>query len=87
MVSIKGKTLKEIYKEAPGYLEWLSGQDRTDPVIKKGIEMMFDAVKQNGNQKSNKQEQTPPPPTNEPKDTQPEKQEDKPSATDDFPFE
>jgi len=51
----KGKTLKEIYKAHPDYLEWLLKQDRTDPVIKKGIELMFQAVEE---QKKQKQEQT-----------------------------
>ncbi len=47
----KGKTLKEIYKAQPDYLEWLLKQDRTDPVIKKGIELMFEAVRQQAQQK------------------------------------
>ncbi|MDE3837904.1 hypothetical protein C0966_00580 [Bacillus methanolicus] len=47
----KGKTLKEIYKTQPDYLEWLVKQDRTDPVIKKGIELMFQAVKQQNTKK------------------------------------
>ena len=51
----KGKTLKEIYKSHPDYLEWLLKQDRTDPVIKKGIELMFQAIEE---QKKQKQEQT-----------------------------
>jgi DNA segregation ATPase FtsK/SpoIIIE-like protein len=51
----KGKTLKEIYKAQPDYLEWLLNQDRTDPVIKKGIELMFEAVKQQAQQKQEQQ--------------------------------
>ncbi|WP_117017108.1 hypothetical protein [Aeribacillus pallidus] len=54
----KGKTLKEIYKSHPDYLEWLLKQDRTDPVIKKGIELMFEAVKQQEQNKHVQQEQT-----------------------------
>jgi len=54
----KGKTLKEIYKAQPDYLEWLLKQDRTDPVIKKGIELMFEAVKQQEQSKHVQQEQT-----------------------------
>ncbi|MEK5272583.1 hypothetical protein NSR00_17880 [Aeribacillus sp. FSL K6-8394] len=54
----KGKTLKEIYKAQPDYLEWLLKQDRTDPVIKKGIELMFEAVKQQEQNKHVQQEQT-----------------------------
>jgi uncharacterized protein (DUF3820 family) len=53
----KGKTLKEIYKMQPDYLEWLLKQDRTDPVIKKGIELMFEAVKQQAQQKQAQQQQ------------------------------
>lgn len=53
----KGKTLKEIYKAQPDYLEWLLKQDRTDPVIKKGIELMFEAVKQQAQQKQVQQQQ------------------------------
>jgi len=55
----KGKTLKEIYKTHPDYLQWLVKQDRTDPVIKKGIELMFEAVKQQEQNKHvQQQEQT-----------------------------
>lgn len=52
----KGKTLKEVYKEQPDYLEWLLTQDRTDPVIKKGIELMFEAVRQQAQQKQVQEE-------------------------------
>ncbi|WP_078430458.1 hypothetical protein [Alkalihalobacterium alkalinitrilicum] len=41
----KGKTLKEIFKEDKQYLEWVKNNDRTDPIIKKAVEIMFDAVK------------------------------------------
>lgn len=51
----KGKTLKEIYKTQPDYLEWLLKQERTDPVIKKGIELMFEAVRQQAQQKQEQQ--------------------------------
>ncbi|WP_031405307.1 exodeoxyribonuclease X C-terminal domain-containing protein [Geobacillus vulcani] len=53
----KGKTLKEIYKAQPDYLEWLLKQDRADPVIKKGIELMFEAVRQQAQQKQAQQQQ------------------------------
>ena len=53
----KGKTLKEIYKAQPDYLEWLLKQDRTDPVIKKGIELMFEAVRQQAQQKQAQKQQ------------------------------
>jgi uncharacterized protein (DUF3820 family) len=62
----KGKTLKEIYKTQPDYLEWLLKQDRTDPVIKKAIELMFEAVRQQAQQKQEQQnaEQPEPVPDN-----------------------
>lgn len=41
----KGKTLGEIYRLNKNYLEWLVTQDRTDPIIKKAINIMFEAVK------------------------------------------
>lgn len=41
----KGKSLKEVWDEAPEYLEWLAGQDRTDATIKKAIGLMTDYVK------------------------------------------
>ena len=47
----KGKTLKEIYKAHPDYLDWLLKQDRTDAVIKKAIQLMFEAVKQQAQSK------------------------------------
>jgi len=40
----KGKTLKEIYLSDKSYLQWLVKQDRTKPVIKKAINIMFEAV-------------------------------------------
>ena len=41
----KGKTLAEIYKTDRQYLEWLYGDDKTEPVVKMGIGILFDAVK------------------------------------------
>ncbi|WMM26695.1 hypothetical protein RBU61_08450 [Tissierella sp. MB52-C2] len=41
----KGKTLEEVYKEAPDYIKWLLGNDRTDPVIKKACEMLVSSPK------------------------------------------
>lgn len=41
----KGKTLEEVYKEAPDYIQWLLGNDRTDPVIKKACEMLMSGPK------------------------------------------
>lgn len=40
----KGKTLGEIYKADKGYLEWLDGNEKTDPIIKKGISILVRAV-------------------------------------------
>ncbi|KIL80704.1 hypothetical protein [Bacillus badius] len=53
----KGKTLGEIYRSNKDYLEWLAGQDRTDAMIKKAIEIMFAAVVEKG---SNQRQQKPP---------------------------
>lgn len=41
----KGKTLEQVYKEAPDYITWLLGNDRTDPVIKKACEMLVNDTK------------------------------------------
>ncbi len=40
----KGKTLGEIYKTDRKYLEWLDGNEKTDPIIKKGIGILIRAV-------------------------------------------
>jgi uncharacterized protein (DUF3820 family) len=55
----KGKTLKDLYQSDKSYLEWLIKQDRTDAVIKKAIQTMFDAV---ANKSQQKQQQPPQPP-------------------------
>lgn len=39
-----GKTLGEIYKTDRGYLEWLSDNEKTDPIVKKGISILVHAV-------------------------------------------
>jgi hypothetical protein len=61
----KGKTLKELYQSDKSYLDWLVNQDRTDAVIKKAIQTMFDAV---ANQAQQRQQppQTPPPVDHQP---------------------
>lgn len=41
----KGKTLSEVYKTDRGYLEWLYCKGDTDPVIRMGIGILVDAVK------------------------------------------
>lgn len=46
----KGKTLEEVYKEAPDYIQWLLGNDRTDPVIKKACEMLVNGPKKEATQ-------------------------------------
>lgn len=40
----KGKTLGEIYKTDGKYLQWLSDNEKTDPIIKKGIGILVHAV-------------------------------------------
>lgn len=40
----KGKTLGEIYKTDRKYLEWLDGNEKTDPIVKKGIGILVRAV-------------------------------------------
>ncbi|MDD9147850.1 hypothetical protein OYT88_04710 [Sporolactobacillus sp. CQH2019] len=42
----KGETLRDIFKENQGYLQWLNKQDRTDPAIKKAISLMLAAAKE-----------------------------------------
>ncbi|MEX0417828.1 ERF family protein [Bacillus sp. C30] len=42
----EGKTLRTIFKENKGYLEWLGKQDKTDDRIKTAINMMFQANQQ-----------------------------------------
>lgn len=39
-----GKTLGELFKTDRGYIEWLHGSEQTDPIIKKGIEILLRAV-------------------------------------------
>lgn len=41
----KGKTLGEIWKADRGYIEWLWDNEQTDPVIKKAIKIMLEAVR------------------------------------------
>lgn len=41
----KGKTLEEVYKEAPDYIQWLLGNDRTDQAIKKACEILVSSPK------------------------------------------
>lgn len=40
----KGKTLAEVFKTDRQYLEWLDGNDKTDPIIKKGIHILLQAA-------------------------------------------
>ena len=42
----EGKTLREIFKENKGYLEWLIKNDKADNRIKTAINMMFQAAQQ-----------------------------------------
>lgn len=41
-----GETLGEIYKTDRGYLEYLYGNEKTDPIIKKGIDILLQAVRE-----------------------------------------
>lgn len=41
----KGKTLDEVFKDAPDYIQWLVGNERTDAVIKKACEMILNPPK------------------------------------------
>lgn len=43
----KGKTLGELYKTERNYIEWLYDNEKTDPVIKKGINILIQAVVNN----------------------------------------
>lgn len=40
-----GKTLGEIWKTDGSYIDWLWGNDKTDPIIKKAINILGDAVR------------------------------------------
>jgi hypothetical protein len=40
-----GKTLGEIWKTDGNYIDWLWGNEKTDPIIKKGINILSDAVR------------------------------------------
>ena len=40
-----GKTLGEIWKTDGNYIEWLWGSEKTDPIIKKAITILSDAVR------------------------------------------
>ena len=40
-----GKTLGEIWKTDGNYIDWLWGNEKTDPVIKKGITILSEAVR------------------------------------------
>lgn len=51
----KGKTLEEVFIEAPDYIQWLVGNDRTDAVIKKACDMLLNAPKANTTNKSTKE--------------------------------
>ncbi len=40
-----GKTLGEVWKTDGNYIDWLWGSEKTDPIIKKAINILSDAVK------------------------------------------
>ena len=45
----KGKTLGELFKTDRKYLEWLYDNEQTEPVIKKGIDILLQAVRNSRN--------------------------------------
>lgn len=47
----KGKTLEEVYKEAPDYIQWLLGNERTEPAIKKACEILVNSPKKESTNK------------------------------------
>ena len=40
-----GKTLGELFKTEKNYVEWLFNNEKTDPIIKKAISILLDAVR------------------------------------------
>lgn len=62
----KGQTLKEICRTDRGYLEWLKNADRTNPALKKAIEVIFNAGTKKAGEK--KQEQPDPKSQDSPED-------------------
>lgn len=42
-----GKTLGELFKTEKNYVEWLFNNENTDPIIKKAISILLDAVRVN----------------------------------------
>lgn len=40
-----GETLGDLYKTDRNYIEWLYDNEKTDPIIKKGIDILLDAVR------------------------------------------
>lgn len=83
----KGKTLKEIYLSDKSYLQWLVKQDRTKPVIKKAINIMFEAVEHQKQERAQqpKEQQKPAPVQNEANKT--DKQEEQNPFDDAEPVE
>lgn len=47
-----GKTLGELFKTDRKYLEWLYDNEKTDPIIKKGIDILLQAVRNSRNARS-----------------------------------
>lgn len=45
----KGKTLGELFKTEKDYVEWLFNSESTDPIIKKAITILLDAVRASRN--------------------------------------
>ena len=49
-----GKTLKDGWKEDVGYVEWLADNDKTDPRMKKAIDIIAEEIKKHNQKKENK---------------------------------
>jgi len=45
----KGKSLRELFNEDIGYLDWLSKAEKTDPVIRKALSVIFQAAEKKAN--------------------------------------
>lgn len=53
----KGKTLRELFKSNPDYIEWLYNADRADERIKKAIDILSTAVREAAEKKKQSKQQ------------------------------
>ncbi|MFC6385233.1 hypothetical protein ACFP7A_01355 [Sporolactobacillus kofuensis] len=81
----KGKSLKDLFRSERSYLEWLAGTDRTDPIIKKAINIIFDASKKTAESNRTQTEQKKEDP--KPVETQPSAESKDPFANDGKPID